>query len=286
MIYVSLEFLEEKNNMETNGIINQELIGIVLSSFNPEDNLAKIIQLIEETEKYNTKMYTEESIWEVAEFVEWIYSCKGDSLTDLKRELSIKMNKSISVDDTDNIPESTKFTIAKNSAGNKFYLISDYYKFKQNILARQSKNDFVNDLFECFSRIYFDETVRASVNSLNNKFEDIRDEIVQHLAAIDQYNTSFLALSANGNSNQELSGSFRVFSQINCSPQASREHVGDLYRTYRKLNGEEKELCCELHTKFETYNRNREKQDRIYFHPGDEEVKEGKSIVVHIGTHL
>ncbi|MFI3214471.1 MAG: hypothetical protein R3Y24_14180 [Eubacteriales bacterium] len=272
--------------METNGIINQELIEIVLPSSNIEDKLDKIIQLIEEIEKYNAKIYTEQSLWEVEEFVEWIYSGKGDSLTDLKRELSIKINKSISVDHTHNIPEQTKFTIAKNSVGNKFYLIPDYYRFKQSILAGEIKNDFVNDLSECFSRIYFDETVRTSVNSLNNRFEDIRGEIVHHLAAIDQYNQFFLELSANGKSNQELSSSFREFSHVDCSPQAGREHVGALYRTYMKLNGEEKELCCELHTKFDTYNRNREKQDRIYFHPGDEEVKEGKSIVVHIGTHL
>ncbi len=80
---------------------------------------------------------------------------------------------------------------------------------------------------------------------------------------------------------------FSADTGIACSPQAGREKVQTLKEKYMNhLSGQEEVVICELHTKFKTFNINREQQDRIYFFPGKQGILDGRIIVKHIGAHL
>lgn len=140
---------------------------------------------------------------------------------------------------------------------------------------------------ECFPNIYFADGIGATINTLNRRFEDIRGEIVEHLTQICDYQIKFGELLDEHKSYQEIAQQFSKDTGIDCSPQAGREKVQLLKeRQVNETTGQEEIIVCELHTKFKTFNIDREHQDRIYFFPGKRDILGGKVIVKHIGKHL
>lgn len=122
---------------------------------------------------------------------------------------------------------------------------------------------------------------------MNRKFEDIREEIVEHLIQINDYQVRFSELLEKHKSYQEIAHEFSIDTEIECSPQAGREKVQALKEKHiNDINGREETVICELHTKFKKFNIDRERQDRIYFFPGKKGILEGRIIVKYIGTHL
>lgn len=138
-----------------------------------------------------------------------------------------------------------------------------------------------------FQHIHFTESAFQSFqNTLQNDFQDMKEEIVAHLSKLNAYFQGFVSLRTSNADNRTLCTAFKEFSGIDCSPQAGRSHVQTLSRTfYNQIAKQEEQLCCELHTKFHTFNRDRRSQDRIYFHPGRDGIEGGKIIVIHIGKH-
>lgn len=165
--------------------------------------------------------------------------------------------------------------------------IVGYYAGIRSYLALEKKDDFCNDLQECFPNIFFAEGIDTTVNTLNRKFEEIREDIVEHLVHIDNYQARFSELLQGHKSYQEIAQQFTAETGIVCSPQAGRDKVQALKETWiNKETGQVETVVCELHTKFKTFNTDREQQDRIYFFPGKRGILEGRIIVKHIGTHL
>ena len=110
---------------------------------------------------------------------------------------------------------------------------------------------------------------------------------MEHLSKLDAYHQSFLVLSAEKNSYQEVAKRFSMDMGIECSTQAGREKVQELKETcFNTEKGQKETVICELHTKFKRFNIDRDKQDRIYFFPGKKGGVGGKVIIKHIGGHL
>ena len=87
--------------------------------------------------------------------------------------------------------------------------------------------------------------------------------------------------------NQTIAQNFCADTGIDCSPQASRDSVQKLkISCFNEISSRKEIINCELHTKFNKFNIDRTKQDRIYFFPGRQGIHEGKIIVKHIGKHL
>lgn len=109
---------------------------------------------------------------------------------------------------------------------------------------------------------------------------------MKHLTALNGYKDKFLKLSGENKGYREIADEFQCDSGIECSPQAGRDHVAGLRRSfYNEVSKEEESITCEMHTKFKKYNIDRQKQDRIYFAPSKQGIQKGKVVVVHIGTH-
>ena len=262
-----------------------------------QTNLIDFLDLLDYIADYNIENIICESTLDDEELWTWLYTKDQIELNDIKRELSKRIERTKSVNEYDfdemlNIVgklNSIKTLILLYEDKCDFYISTkkEYYIGLRRYLAMEKKDAFCKDLPDCFPNIYFSENIETSVNTLNKKFEEIREEIIEHLTNINDYQNKFLKLLQKNTSYQEIAQCFTTDTGIDCSPQAGRDKVRILKETYLNTESNQEEtIICELHTKFKKFNIDKSKQDRIYFFPGKMGIKDGKVIVKHIGKHL
>lgn len=240
----------------------------------------------------------EDCVYECEDFAEWLYSRKEPELADIKKELLIKMSKCYHCGGMQ-IKQLTKeigkvqpqkcFALNFREDIDLYYTatVGKMYNIFRKYLSMESKSEFKKDMEFCFPDIYFDKTVPSSINSLNRKFEEIRTEIVEHLIALNEYRTNFLLQNENNKSYRDIAAEFQRDTGIECSPQGDKKALDVLKREFKnKCTGHNENINCELHTKFNRFNKDKEKQDRIYFAPAKKGICSGRVIVIHIGGHL
>lgn len=258
------------------------------------DDFLELTQYIQKNDIWNAIC---ESTLDKAELWGWLCSKDQIELNDIKRELSRRVERAecVAEEEFDELlgkigkVQTIKVLALSFQRENVYYIstISEYYAGIRSYLASEKKDDFCNDLQECFPNIYFAEDIGTTINTLNQRFEDIREEITEHLIQINDYQVKFRELLNEHKSYQEIAQQFSADTGIDCSPQAGREKVQLLReRQINEATGQEEMIVCELHTKFKTFNIDRERQDRIYFFPGKKNILGGKIIVKHIGKHL
>lgn len=258
-----------------------------------EAAICELLEMIHYSMSYQTTYLIQETnLYEQSivgmNFAEWLYDdTYKPEIRDIKRELSIWINQSSMLSSDYNAGDEEYFIVGKDE-GRYAWNVRDYLSLKQERLKNiQSRALFTKELQECFFNIFFDETVNASLGTLGKNFNEIAGEIVYHLQKLDEFHEIFQNLLLNKNSFQMLADSFTKFSGISCSPQAGRSTVSRLKREFYNHKTEKDEIIiCELHTKFNDFNRGRQKPDRLYFHPGKPGIQEGRMIVIHIGEHL
>lgn len=262
-----------------------------------ENQLDDFLELVRFVQKNGIQNLICKSTLDKAELWEWLYSKDQIELNDIKRELSRRLERAECQEEgkyEEFFGKIGKLLAIKvlllSFKGESVYYIStiaEYYISIRNYLALEKKDDFCNDLQECFPNIFFVEGIETTVNTLNRKFEDMREEIIEHLVRINDYYRKFSDMLENHKSYREIAKQFIIDTGIDCSPQAGREKVQALKETrINEVTGQEETVVCELHTKFKTFNIDKEKQDRIYFFPGKQGILGGRIIVKHIGTHL
>jgi hypothetical protein len=160
------------------------------------------------------------------------------------------------------------------------------------IYKHNAKNpaELLANIEQCFLNLYFHNNILNSLKTLNRNFSDAKEEIIEHLTAIDHFIEEARAFRKNTTTGYiALSAQFTSIYGIPCSPQGGRSGVSDLKAnfSYKDENNLEVicEIKCEMHTKFSTHNGDPENQDRLYFHPGRDEIESGKILVYHIGDH-
>lgn len=262
-----------------------------------ESQLDAFLDLIKYIHANHIENVACESMLDDARLWEWLYSKQKVEMNDLKRELSKRIAKVKSVDlnefmqylDKVGSSKNVKVLILSFEEENVYYIstIADYFSGIRSYLSMEKKDEFCRDLQECFPNIHFEKEIETTINTLNRKFVDIREEIVQHLTQINDYHAKFKTLLLEHQSYKEISAEFSKDTGIECSPQAGRAGVQELQiKCFNALSEQEETITCELHTKFKTFNINKEKQDRIYFFPGKKGIFDDKIVVKHIGCHL
>nr|WP_297873645.1 hypothetical protein [uncultured Blautia sp.] len=258
------------------------------------ENLLEMLDFCDENEIKN--YLDEDALYENNEFCDWIYSKTDRDMNDMKRELMKKTSRYTHLTQeqqkeylqTIGKPEENK-RFGVDFREEEFYAASKMklYQIARRYLKKEKRSDFVQDISFCFPDIYFDTSVDASMHTLNRRFEDIREEIVEHLTALDSYRKQFLKSTKENRGYREIADAFQEYSKIDCSPQANRKNVKELKREFENtISHTVESVNCELHTKFNKFNTDRTKQDRIYFAPAKEGIQDGKVIVIHIGKHL
>ena len=262
-----------------------------------ENQLDDFLELVRFVQKNGIQNLICKSTLDKAELWEWLYSKDQIELNDIKRELSRRLERAECKEEgkyEEFFGKIGKLLAIKvlllSFKGESVYYIStiaEYYISIRNYLALEKKDDFCNDLQECFPNIFFVEGIETTVNTLNRKFEDMREEIIEHLVRINDYYRKFSDMLENHKSYREIAKQFIIDTGIDCSPQAGREKVQALKETrINEVTGQEETVVCELHTKFKTFNIEKEKQERINFFPGNQGKLGGRIIVKHIGTQL
>lgn len=262
-----------------------------------ESELDDFLELVAFIQEEHIRNYISEDTRAQDGLWEWLWSKEDIGLVDLKRELSRKIEKAMPVDRNEYNENRNqvgrnghiKTLVLYRDAGNVCCIstIDEYYEGLRSYLAMEKKDEFTGDLEECFPNIYFSRDISAAINTLNRRFEDIREEIVEHLSGLDGYRDRFAELLLEHKSYAEIAQAFSSDTGIACSPQAGREGVQNLKEThYNNESRQEETVVCELHTKFRKFNINRKRQDRIYFFPGKQGIQGGRIIVKHIGDHM
>lgn len=282
--------------MKANSIWTQE----ISSEFSrqPAGKIEELLELMTFSKENKIDQFINDiSLYDNPIFSKWIYSTDCHELNDIKRELQIKIARSRHVDDIQQSQLlraigilSTSKTVGIDFENPSAFFIYNQQGFIQacrEYLKNEDESDFIDDMLFCFPNLYFHPSVKTSLHTLNRNFRDIRNEIIAHLTALDDYCKKFLEMTYEHKGYREMAAAFQKYTHIECSPQASRDHVKSLkYSFTNTITNQTEEITCELHTKFRKHNINRQKQDRIYFAPPRPEILDGKVIIVHIGAHL
>ena len=288
-----------------NNIIASDIYETIKSKENIDSYLNDILEISDLTKERKFNIFKSEEIWDYqideSSFAEWLYSKENPELVDLKKELSILINKAKTIDrKTYNKYESyleegssnfysfsCQFVFFSNDDKEQYHNVSTLNKYYKVLRWYLRKSPNINTLFNSgknvFPNLYFHENVLPSLRTLNNSFSSIVEEIIEHLEALELYS---------GIENKIPSVSNRVKCQqivekynIDCSPETSRERAKIM--SFEILVSERKQkINCEYHTKFKKFGRDNTKQDRIYFSFGDKEYEDGKMIIYHIGDHV
>lgn len=232
-------------------------------------------------------------------FYSWLYdNNEFPEFADIKRELSKYLSKGQRITE-DEYKEIS--TVVKNKEL-KDALIISFHISKENILyvfdvqryleAKQwylsefvSRDRFVDEAIGCFPNLVFHDSVWSSISTLNTDFKTIRPLIVKHLCALNNYQ-QLPIVTGSGVSFRKIAEEIQELYSIECSTQSGRASVQDLYYSFKDdETGATERVCCELHTKLKWKDMDKEHQDRIYFHPGKEDIYNKKILIAHIGTH-
>ena len=263
-------------------------------SYESLDLFLELLSYIENNDisnKISKELYYNEELWN------WLSSKEQIDMHDIKRELLIKIERADKIAEREyedyinnigKIKNNKKFVLCFNEE-NAFYIASldKYYDGLRRYLAMEKKAEFCTDMVECFPNLFFVDDIATTINTLQRNFDDLRAEIVMHLTAINNYYDNFKTLLTQNMNNESIAREFSSYTGIECSPQAGRQSVENLKLSCYNTISQQKEIIkCELHTKFEKYNIDKTKQDRIYFFPGKSGIHDGKTIIKHIGKHL
>lgn len=288
--------------MKTSALLDSTFPESEIFQQNQIQELNKILDLFDTIIKNGTRIEYSDNIYSTpidhTTFDEWIFSKSTDNpqLSDLKRELSLKFEKFLIINNEQynsklsdiintQFSEQLYFFISYNKK-NDFFIssISDYFQaLVLYIKQYTNKENFIDDCIIAFHNLYFHENVSHSLNTLNVKFKDEKSLIIDHLNAL---NCSFKKILKEETGYQQICKAFECNTGIECSPQSNRKNTEHLYYNFINDEGLEENLCCELHTKLKWKYMDIDKQDRIYFHPGKDTIHNGKILIVHIGKHL
>ena len=287
-----------------NSIISTDIF-TTLAERNSKEELKSILELMDELTEHGFSKRKNNKIWEFQVddnyFYEWLYDKNPPELVELKREFYQGIDKAtdISIEEYDEFESILKkqrsnnsdyhdylnqFLFIKNDTADEIHIVSSitkFYRLRRWYLEKcLDKKNFVEALPLLFPNLYFHQNILSTLRTLNNEFSIILPEIVQHLTALNLYFNI-------GNINYHESNiikckKFEEFSKINCTPESSRDKVEKL--TFKSDLGEK--INCECHTKFNTFGKEKEKQDRIYFSFGKDSYSDGKIIIYHIGDHI
>lgn len=288
-----------------NNIIASDLYEIIHSKENIDNYLNDILELFVLIKERGNDVLKSDDIWNYQingiYFIDWLYSKEDPELVDLKDELLIYINKARSIDEK-NYNEYESYLVETSSNFYNFSLqfvflgddsrdeyhnistLSKYYTILRWYLKQcPNRQTLYSSGKEAFPNLYFHNNVLPSLRTLNNSFESIIQEVIEHLEILELYSSTRnnLLNIANREKCQEIINNY----SIDCSPEADRDKARIMSFEIENSEGIER-INCEYHTKFKKIGRDKTKQDRIYFSFGNESYKDGKMIIYHIGDHV
>lgn len=173
----------------------------------------------------------------------------------------------------------------------KYSIISskdDWYYFHRSFLTHIyiEESYFYHEIINYFPQIYFHPQVETSLKGINGRLDNFVKSVIHNLT---QLNDKFKMYPVQSN----LRDTLRKFS-VECSVDATLEGNVNRKKDFTFFFVDTKsskkfQVCCEPHLKIDKNDLPGDTHcyfNRIYFHPGLDEINDGKILVGHIGSHL
>ena len=132
-----------------------------------------------------------------------------------------------------------------------------FYRF-QMCFEEVSSEEFQGWVRLAFPRLRFALEIKSQIRRLQQKYDDIRDTIVQHLAAL---NDDFLSLLIVGSQLSDACDRVKSTCAVVISPESPSTHGNASAMREREVVFDGERIVCEFHTKFHPTH------DRIHFSP-------------------
>ena len=155
--------------------------------------------------------------------------------------------------------------------------ICDFFRFRLSV-EDLNEAEFMRTCGLAFPNLFFANGLLGQIRRFSHSFEEVRNIMITHFIALnDQFRAVF---SKHNGAPQVISAEMSALTGVSMSPESPSTHGNSSAMREREISVEKKIICCEWHTKlFPT-------TDRIYFHPGTDDVALGKVIVGIFSDHL
>ncbi len=168
------------------------------------------------------------------------------------------------------------------------YTLEDWIKYHHENLIINYKNEseFFLGLKRYFPNLEFHENIQTTLNTLEGGCQNFIKDIISSLECID------IHLENNIKSSNNLTEALKKTSSslgldITLEGDASRKR--DLSFIFKDDENNDRSMYCESHVKLEKSSNSSDSSwyaNRIYFHPGIDEIKSKKILIGYIGKHL
>lgn len=244
---------------------------------NEDINFLNLSNIHEYCKKYNENIIYQISLMDQKfngneSLYDWLYTGEYDD----EHALLIQLFQEW--ENVDCLPDSEYQMNIGIKAGNDVVTTVKEYISKRRLLLSCAKNwqEFLDILFPCYDRICFSENVKHSIKKikdLNIYAKDIENDLnVLNDEGKDIFERN----------KKEPDKAIKELSSKVTECTNDPKHKNDLFFEFRDDNGNDVEICCQIHTKVHRRNSN----IRIYFNWGQPDILHGKKLLIgHIGKH-
>lgn len=174
----------------------------------------------------------------------------------------------------------------KIANSNVIYTLNELITFYKNYIETLiDKDEFVERINTFFKQINFSNNIRVSLNSLDGKFEDFNEVIVNILICLENEFENCM-----NDSNYELITALKIFSTklgFETTNEGNANRKKAFMFKFKNANNEDS-ICCEPHIKMHESKVSGDTKyyvNRIHFHSNHKNF-DNKILVGHIGGHL
>jgi hypothetical protein len=149
--------------------------------------------------------------------------------------------------------------------------LEPFYRFQMGF-EKVSREEFTDWVPLAFPRLRFALEISSQIRRFQQKYDDIRDTIVDHLATL---NDDFLSLLLEGHRLADVCDRVKSTRGVVISPESPNTHGNASAMREREVSFRGEKIVCEFHTKLHPTH------DRIHFSPSvRSDTDENKFLVV------
>jgi hypothetical protein len=157
----------------------------------------------------------------------------------------------------------------------------DFHRYFLGVYPHEAEF-FIDECKKYYPELYFHENNYQSIKSLVNnsakKVTHYLNELIKHFIACKQETSSRADLLRKFNSVSSF--------DMDASIEGNTDRKKDLTFYFTNNRQENVPVYCELHLKLLYDDNEKIKQNRIYFHEGQDDIENGKILIGHVGKHL
>lgn len=253
-------------------------------------NIEQLVLLKEQLGCFNEKLFKDDNIYNIK-----IIDCKKiyEVLYDKTLDADYKYMLSNIIDKSKDITEDIEISmlIGLNYLDDEdcIYSIDDWFEYHYSELSNvfTSESEFYHGIVKYFPTLEFQGNIINTLKTLDGGCVNFTKDIISSLKCLDE-NLCQDILDANNNLTEALK---RITARLSLDVtlEGSSARKKDLSFKFLTEDKKEMDIYCEAHVKLARSSNSSDNTwypNRIYFHQGRDDIKNGKILIGHIGKHL